>query len=210
MTRLCPESSALRWRYIFHAELSSAWSWSWKSEACWEPCPDRVISEYIIIYTSVYRTTSSRNNQRRPYDRTHCELLDYVQLLDARAHSGSLLVPLRPQDMLRFSPSAIFVSRLADLVGCFSRRQLAAQASVASYLVRRHRIPPRAPGPVLSSRRPALRAHAPAMAANFDPPSTLKPAQVAAAMIEHGVVKHRTRADVVFFKAVRFNSWRLG
>ncbi|EIW63147.1 Formate/nitrite transporter [Trametes versicolor FP-101664 SS1] len=40
------------------------------------------------------------------------------------------------------------------------------------------------------------------MAANFDPPSTLKPAQVAAAMIEHGVVKHRTRADVVFFKAV--------
>lgn len=47
------------------------------------------------------------------------------------------------------------------------------------------------------------------MAANFDPPSTLKPAQVAAAMIEHGVVKHRTRADVVFFKAVRL-SRRLG
>ncbi|KAI0823708.1 Formate/nitrite transporter [Trametes gibbosa] len=38
--------------------------------------------------------------------------------------------------------------------------------------------------------------------ANFDPPSTLKPAQVAVAMIEYGVAKHRTRADVVFFKAV--------
>ncbi|KAI0674823.1 Formate/nitrite transporter [Trametes maxima] len=38
--------------------------------------------------------------------------------------------------------------------------------------------------------------------ASFDPPSTLKPAQVAAAMIEHGVSKHRTRGDVIFFKAV--------
>ncbi|KAI0644630.1 Formate/nitrite transporter [Trametes meyenii] len=38
--------------------------------------------------------------------------------------------------------------------------------------------------------------------ASFDPPSTLKPAQVAAAMIEHGVTKHRTRGDVIFFKAV--------
>ncbi|PCH43954.1 Formate/nitrite transporter [Wolfiporia cocos MD-104 SS10] len=38
--------------------------------------------------------------------------------------------------------------------------------------------------------------------ANFDPPSTLKPAQVAVAMVEHGIVKHRTRADLVFFKAV--------
>ncbi|KAF9814020.1 hypothetical protein IEO21_05323 [Rhodonia placenta] len=38
--------------------------------------------------------------------------------------------------------------------------------------------------------------------ASFDPPSTLKPAQVAVAMVEHGIVKHRTRADKVFFKAV--------
>jgi hypothetical protein len=36
----------------------------------------------------------------------------------------------------------------------------------------------------------------------MDPPSTLKPAQVATAFIEHGIAKHRTRADVVFFKAV--------
>ncbi len=39
--------------------------------------------------------------------------------------------------------------------------------------------------------------------ASLDPPSTLKPAQVALAMIESGVAKHRTRADLVFFKAVR-------
>lgn len=39
--------------------------------------------------------------------------------------------------------------------------------------------------------------------AGLDPPSTLKPAQVAVAMIESGVAKHRTRADLVFFKAVR-------
>ncbi|KII92076.1 hypothetical protein PLICRDRAFT_50507 [Plicaturopsis crispa FD-325 SS-3] len=32
-------------------------------------------------------------------------------------------------------------------------------------------------------------------------PSTLKPAQVAAAMVEHGVAKHNTRADMIFFKA---------
>ena len=38
--------------------------------------------------------------------------------------------------------------------------------------------------------------------ASLDPPSTLKPTQVAVAMIEHGVAKHRTRADVVFFKSV--------
>ncbi|KZT04651.1 Formate/nitrite transporter [Laetiporus sulphureus 93-53] len=37
---------------------------------------------------------------------------------------------------------------------------------------------------------------------NFDPPSTLKPAQVAVAMVEHGIAKHRTRGDVVFLKAV--------
>lgn len=37
----------------------------------------------------------------------------------------------------------------------------------------------------------------------MDPPSTLKPAQVAVAMVESGVLKHRTRADLVFFKAVR-------
>ncbi|KAI0958186.1 hypothetical protein AcV7_004072 [Taiwanofungus camphoratus] len=36
----------------------------------------------------------------------------------------------------------------------------------------------------------------------MDPPSTLKPAQVAVAMVESGMVKHRTRADLVFFKAV--------
>jgi len=33
-------------------------------------------------------------------------------------------------------------------------------------------------------------------------PSTLAPKEVAIAMVEHGVVKHRTRADIVFFKAV--------
>ncbi|KAM5543107.1 hypothetical protein V8D89_002981 [Ganoderma adspersum] len=38
--------------------------------------------------------------------------------------------------------------------------------------------------------------------ASLDPPSTLKPAQVAVAMIESGVTKHRARADLVFFKAV--------
>ncbi|RDX50015.1 Formate/nitrite transporter [Lentinus brumalis] len=38
--------------------------------------------------------------------------------------------------------------------------------------------------------------------ASLDPPSTLKPTQVAVAMIESGVAKHRTRADLVFFKAV--------
>ncbi|KAJ3482088.1 hypothetical protein NLI96_g7212 [Meripilus lineatus] len=32
-------------------------------------------------------------------------------------------------------------------------------------------------------------------------PSTLRPAQVAVAMVEAGVVKHKTRADKVFFKA---------
>ena len=39
--------------------------------------------------------------------------------------------------------------------------------------------------------------------ASLDPPSTLKPAQVAVAMIESGVAKHRTRGDLVFFKSVR-------
>ncbi|KAH9917288.1 Formate/nitrite transporter [Amylocystis lapponica] len=37
--------------------------------------------------------------------------------------------------------------------------------------------------------------------AAMDPPSTLRPAQVAQAMIEHGIAKHRTRADLLFFKA---------
>ncbi|KAH8093902.1 Formate/nitrite transporter [Cristinia sonorae] len=38
-------------------------------------------------------------------------------------------------------------------------------------------------------------------AISMEPPSTLKPAQVAVAMIEMGVMKHRTRADKLFFKA---------
>ena len=38
--------------------------------------------------------------------------------------------------------------------------------------------------------------------ASLDPPSTLKPAQVAVYMIESGIAKHRTRADLIFFKAV--------
>lgn len=33
-------------------------------------------------------------------------------------------------------------------------------------------------------------------------PSTLKPAEVAVAMVEAGVAKHRTRLDMIFFKAV--------
>ncbi|KZT67141.1 putative formate/nitrite transporter [Daedalea quercina L-15889] len=37
---------------------------------------------------------------------------------------------------------------------------------------------------------------------SFDPPSTLKPAQVAVAMVEHGIAKHKTRGDIVFLKAV--------
>ncbi|GBE81611.1 Formate/nitrite transporter [Sparassis crispa] len=37
--------------------------------------------------------------------------------------------------------------------------------------------------------------------ASFDPPSTLKPAEVAATMVQHGLAKHRTRADILFFKA---------
>lgn len=36
----------------------------------------------------------------------------------------------------------------------------------------------------------------------MDVASTLKPAQVAAAMVEHGIAKHRTRWDMMFFKAV--------
>lgn len=36
----------------------------------------------------------------------------------------------------------------------------------------------------------------------MDTPSTLSPAEVANAMVKHGVAKHRTRIDVVFFKAV--------
>jgi len=35
----------------------------------------------------------------------------------------------------------------------------------------------------------------------MEPPSTLKPAEVAIAMVELGVAKHRTRADKLFFKA---------
>ncbi|EMD32075.1 hypothetical protein CERSUDRAFT_88360 [Gelatoporia subvermispora B] len=34
-----------------------------------------------------------------------------------------------------------------------------------------------------------------------EPPATLKPAEVAVAMVQHGIAKHRTRADHVFFKA---------
>lgn len=80
----------------------------------------------------------------------------------------------------------------------------ALQASAASYLVL---LPaashPRAPvSPPYLSRGPATREHVSDMA-SLDPPSTLKPTQVAVAMIEHGVAKHRTRADVVFFKSVR-------
>ncbi|KAI9442745.1 Formate/nitrite transporter [Lactarius indigo] len=38
--------------------------------------------------------------------------------------------------------------------------------------------------------------------ANYSPtPSTLKPAEVATAMVEAAVVKHRTRIDMIFFKA---------
>jgi len=36
----------------------------------------------------------------------------------------------------------------------------------------------------------------------MDPPSTMSPAQVAAAMVQHGVSKHKTRLDAIFFKAV--------
>ncbi|KAG7095584.1 hypothetical protein E1B28_006315 [Marasmius oreades] len=36
----------------------------------------------------------------------------------------------------------------------------------------------------------------------MDPPSTLKPEQVARAMVKQAVVKHRTRYDKIFFKAV--------
>ncbi|OCH85425.1 Formate/nitrite transporter [Obba rivulosa] len=39
------------------------------------------------------------------------------------------------------------------------------------------------------------------MTAAIEPPSTLKPAEVAAAMVQHGIAKHRTRADHMFFKA---------
>ncbi|KAI0785519.1 Formate/nitrite transporter [Abortiporus biennis] len=39
------------------------------------------------------------------------------------------------------------------------------------------------------------------MATTMDPPSTLKPVQVAIAMVEHGVAKHNTRADKIFLKA---------
>ena len=34
-------------------------------------------------------------------------------------------------------------------------------------------------------------------------PSTLKPQQVAVAMVEAAVIKHQTRLDLIFFKAVR-------
>jgi len=34
-------------------------------------------------------------------------------------------------------------------------------------------------------------------------PSTLKPAEVAATMVQAAVEKHRTRADMIFFKGVR-------
>jgi hypothetical protein len=35
-------------------------------------------------------------------------------------------------------------------------------------------------------------------------PSTLKPAEVAVALVESGIVKHKTRTDVLFIKAVSF------
>lgn len=34
-------------------------------------------------------------------------------------------------------------------------------------------------------------------------PSTLQPPQIAEALIQAAVAKHRTRPDIVFFKAVR-------
>ena len=34
-------------------------------------------------------------------------------------------------------------------------------------------------------------------------PSTLKPAEVAVVMVEAAVIKHNTRIDMIFFKAVR-------
>jgi hypothetical protein len=34
-------------------------------------------------------------------------------------------------------------------------------------------------------------------------PSTLKPAEVAVALVEQAVMKHRTRIDMVFLKGVR-------
>jgi hypothetical protein len=37
----------------------------------------------------------------------------------------------------------------------------------------------------------------------MDTSSTLTPPEVAAALVMHGVKKHRTRADMLFFKAVR-------
>jgi len=40
------------------------------------------------------------------------------------------------------------------------------------------------------------------MSASFDPPSTLKPAEVAVALIEQAVAKHNTRYDKTFIKAV--------
>ncbi|KAI0072703.1 Formate/nitrite transporter [Panus rudis PR-1116 ss-1] len=40
------------------------------------------------------------------------------------------------------------------------------------------------------------------MPGTMEPPSTLKPAEVAIAMVETGVAKHRTRPDKVFLKAV--------
>lgn len=40
----------------------------------------------------------------------------------------------------------------------------------------------------------------------MDTPSTMTPAQVAAAMVAAGAVKHNTRIDKVFFKAASFLS----
>ena len=41
------------------------------------------------------------------------------------------------------------------------------------------------------------------MIAYLPMPSTLKPAEVAVAMVEASVTKHHTRLDMIFFKAVR-------
>ncbi|KAF8897028.1 hypothetical protein CPB84DRAFT_1781367 [Gymnopilus junonius] len=40
-----------------------------------------------------------------------------------------------------------------------------------------------------------------------DPPSTLKPAEVAALLVQHAVKKHKDRYENIFFKAVGFHCW---
>jgi formate/nitrite transporter FocA (FNT family) len=43
-----------------------------------------------------------------------------------------------------------------------------------------------------------------------DPPSTLKPAEVAEILVQHAVAKHKDRYDKVFFKAVSLKTLKLG